>query len=113
MREGVTTLLETDKIRQLIEMTVDQYLTTIDLVGRGLRSGQPGAIPTELAPILDRIDMTKDDLADVLTMMEADEPLRGSVAGSRTSCAKEAARRRVRYVLNAFRGGRGRRADGA
>jgi hypothetical protein len=41
--------------RGLLPMTVEAYLSLLDWSGRLLREGKPGAIPSELQPILDRL----------------------------------------------------------
>ena len=89
-------------IRHLLEITVEQYLSTVDLVGRTARTGTQCTIPRDLAPILERLELTAEDLTEVAAAQRGSMP-RGTVAGSPASCAAEAARRGARYVLSAFR----------
>jgi hypothetical protein len=40
-------------------MTRDEYLSLMDWTGQQVRSDKPGAIPTHLAPILDRLEINR------------------------------------------------------
>jgi len=46
--------------RGFLEMTLDQFLTLLDWSGRQLRTDKRGAIPADLAPILQRLDVDVD-----------------------------------------------------
>jgi hypothetical protein len=50
----------------LLSMTLDEYLQLLDWSGRQLRAGKRGAIPANLAPILERLGIEGDDLVDTL-----------------------------------------------
>ena len=43
----------------MLSMTLDEYLSLIDLTGRLIRSDKPGAIPDDLAPLLDRLKINQ------------------------------------------------------
>ncbi len=77
--------------------TVDEYLTVLDATGRILRAGKRGAVPPELAPILARLDLQVEQW--VATMVGWRQ-MAGGAIGSAWSRAREAARRRVRWVKN-------------
>jgi hypothetical protein len=51
----------------LLSLTGDQYLQMLDWSGRQLREGKRGAIPSHLAPILERLGIEGDELLDMLT----------------------------------------------
>lgn len=46
--------------RGFLEMTLDQFLTLLDWSGRQLRTDKRGAIPADLAPILQRLEVDVD-----------------------------------------------------
>jgi hypothetical protein len=50
----------------LLSMTVDEYLKMLDWSGRHLRANKRGAIPANLAPILERLGIEGDELLDTL-----------------------------------------------
>lgn len=50
----------------LLSMTVDQYLQMLDWSGRQLRENKRGAIPSHLAPILERLGIEGDELLDTV-----------------------------------------------
>lgn len=78
-------------------LTVDDYLTLVDLTGRVLKTGKRGAIPVELAPILARLDLSVDRW---LHTMERGRALGGGAIGHAAARATEAARRGLRWVRN-------------
>src|SRR5690606_37754150 len=47
--------------RGFLPMSLDDYLQLLDWTGRQMAPGKRGAIPAELAPILDRLDIATDD----------------------------------------------------
>ncbi len=47
-------------------MSLDQYLQLLDWTGRQLRRDKPGAIATDLEPILERLDCTADSWLDLV-----------------------------------------------
>lgn len=82
--------------RSLLQMTLDQYLTLVDSVGRVVRGAGTGAIPTSLHPILDRLDL---DLQAWLKFIRDPGPMIGTAIGSAANLASEAARRGARWVV--------------
>ena len=50
-----------------LPMGVNDYLRLLDWTGRQIRDDKPGAIPTRLAPILDRLALTDETLLEALT----------------------------------------------
>lgn len=63
-RVSVTGRRASDK--GLLPVTIDQYLTLLDTVGRTLGAGKLGAIPAELAPILERLEVQVDRWYDTV-----------------------------------------------
>jgi len=47
--------------RGFLPMLLDEYLELLDWTGRQIARGKQGAIPAELAPILDRLQIAADD----------------------------------------------------
>jgi hypothetical protein len=54
----------------LLPLSVDAYLTLLDWSGRQLRAGKPGAIPENLAPILERLRIREDRLVESIRHFE-------------------------------------------
>lgn len=50
----------------LNSVSTKEYLSLLDLVGREIVPGKKGSIPMELAPILQRLSLDKDDWLDTL-----------------------------------------------
>ena len=50
----------------LLSMTLEEYLQLLDWSGRQLRANKRGAIPANLAPILERLGIEGDELLDTL-----------------------------------------------
>jgi hypothetical protein len=50
----------------LLTISLDQYLKLLDWSGRQLQAGKRGAIPADLAPILERLGIDGDELLDTL-----------------------------------------------
>jgi hypothetical protein len=50
----------------LLPLTLDQYLRFLDWAGRELRADKRGAIPGDLAPILERLELEADEFLDAL-----------------------------------------------
>jgi REP element-mobilizing transposase RayT len=89
-------------------LTLEQYLTLVDRIGRVLRSGKRGRIPRDLPPILDRL--LKQPLAGahldarrVVEEIASAAKWFGSVLGTRASCAAEATRCNRRRLVSALR----------
>ena len=47
-------------------MSLDQYLQLLDFVGREIRDDKRGAIPAELAPILERLQIREEELTETV-----------------------------------------------
>ena len=87
----------------LLPISLDDYLKLLDWTGRQVRQDKKGAIPSELAPILQRLHINADNLLE--TVSEFDSRFT-HVVGRVESMAKVAirmGRRRVAGVLNASR----------
>jgi hypothetical protein len=50
----------------LLPMSLDEYLRLLDSVGRELRSDKHGAIPADLAPILERLGLQSEQLVETV-----------------------------------------------
>jgi len=83
----------------VLDMTLDEYLTVVDLTGRIVRGDKKGAIPSELASILARLEV---DVGRWVTVMSGVSKLVGTVVGAAHSRAAEAARRGMRWVCDAM-----------
>ena len=81
-------------------MTLDEYLVIVDTTGRIVRPDKSGAIPGELAGILARLQI---DVNRWITVMSGLPKLFGTVVGTATSRASEAARRGMRRVCDVMR----------
>ena len=75
----------------------DTYLTLLDATGRIVRAGKRGAIPSTLAPILARLDVTVEAW---VTAMTGRRSMSGGGVGGREARAAEAERRGARCVQN-------------
>jgi REP element-mobilizing transposase RayT len=85
-------------------LTLEDYLTLVDKLGRLVRSGKRGRIPRDLPPILERLQF---DARGVMAAMASTARLFGSVWGTRASCAEEAARCQRARVVSALQLGSG------
>jgi len=54
----------------LLPITLNDYLELLDWTGRTTREGKPGAIPEELAPILERLEINQDIWTDLVTKFD-------------------------------------------
>ncbi|MBA2479151.1 MAG: transposase [Planctomycetes bacterium] len=75
----------------------DDYLELVDQTGRIVRKGKRGAIPSHLAPILERLDV---DLERWLAAMANGGRFGGSAIGCAWARAKEAVRRGVKWIVD-------------
>jgi hypothetical protein len=50
----------------LLNMTLDEYLQLLDSVGRALRAEKRGAIPADLAPILERLGLQSEQFVETV-----------------------------------------------
>jgi hypothetical protein len=78
--------------------TIDDYLRLLDASGRMLRQGKRGAIPPELAPILERLDLSVD--AWLATMLGWRMFAFSSALGHASERAAEAGRRGLAWIRN-------------
>jgi len=78
--------------------TPDDYLTLLDATGRLLKQGKRGNIPPELAPILQRLDLSVD--AWLATMLGWRMFALGAALGHHAARATEATRRGLRWLRN-------------
>ncbi len=83
-----------------LSIPLDEYLRIVDLTGRAMRADKPGAIPDELAPILERLNV---DPARWSAQMCRGGRGVGTVIGSAIHRAREAARRGGHWVVSAMR----------
>jgi hypothetical protein len=66
-------------------MTVDEYLKLLDWTGRQVRLDKRGAIPADLAPILDRLQITGELwVATVLPFRRSHPPIANHVVTAKT-----------------------------
>jgi hypothetical protein len=78
-------------------ITLDAYLELVDATGRVVVAGKRGAIPPELAPILERLDL---DVATWLRLMGSGGGFGRGAVGALTSRAREALRRGARWLMD-------------
>lgn len=76
-------------------MSLSKYLELLDWTGRQLRSGKQRTIPSELAPILERLGLDPVGWCDLVQKFGK---LFKRAAGNADSLASEAARRGQRYL---------------
>ena len=82
-------------------ITLDEYLTLVDETGRIVRGDKRGAIPTNLAPILDRLRI---DLDAWLSLMRSGGHFGLGSFGALASRAREALRRGAKWIVNTTAG---------
>jgi len=77
-------------------LSVDDYIELLDAIGRVLRSSKRGAIPAQLAPILQRLDIEAESW---LRVMLSHGSFLGTAVGSAIAIGTEAIRRGLRWVV--------------
>jgi hypothetical protein len=82
-------------------VTLDEYLTLVDETGRIVRGDKRGAIPANLAPILDRLRI---DLDAWLSLMRSGGHFGLGSFGALASRAREALRRGAKWIVNTTAG---------
>lgn len=82
-------------LKGFLSMSLTKYLELLDWTGRQLRSGKRGAIPSELAPILERLGLDADGWCDLVQKFGK---LFKRAAGTAERLATEAARRGQGYL---------------
>ena len=75
----------------------DDYIHLVDATGRAVRADKRGAIPADLLPILERLDIQVDDW---IAAMRRGGRFIGAAIGHYAARAAEAARRGVRWIRN-------------
>ena len=78
-------------------LSVDDYLTLVDLTGRVLRAGKRGVIPAALPPMLERLNLPIESWLETMGRRRA---LSGGTVGDAHARASEAVRRGLRWVRN-------------
>ncbi len=76
-------------------MSLTKYLELLDWTGRQLRSGKRGAIPSELSPILERLDL---DVSGWCELVQKFGKLFKRAAGSAKHLSAETTRRGQGYM---------------
>jgi hypothetical protein len=82
-------------------ITLDDYLTLVDVTGRLVRGDKRGAIPAHLAPILDRLRI---DLDAWLALMRSSGHFGIGSFGALASRVREALRRGAKWIVNTTAG---------
>jgi hypothetical protein len=82
-------------LKGFLSIPLARYLKLLDWTGRQIRSGKRGAIPSHLAPILERLGLDGDSWCDLVAQFGK---LFKRAAGTADSLAQEAARRGQRYM---------------
>ena len=82
-------------------VTLDEYLTLVDETGRLVRGDKRGAIPANLAPILDRLRI---DLNAWLSLMRSAGHFGLGSFGALASRAREALRRGAKWIIDTTAG---------
>ena len=82
-------------------VTLDEYLTLVDETGRIVRGDKRGAIPTTLAPILDRLHL---DLTAWLALMRSGGHFGLGSFGALASRASEALKRGATWIIDTTAG---------
>jgi len=85
---------------QIPTISLDEYLELVDATGRLIVSGKRGTIPSQLAPILERLQIDVDRWLDV---MLHDGAFLGTAVGKRLSLTAEAARRGIKWIADKTR----------
>ncbi|MBC8355695.1 MAG: hypothetical protein H8E66_27265 [Planctomycetes bacterium] len=82
-------------LKGFLSMSLSKYLELLDWTGRQLRSGKRGTIPSELAPILERLGL---DAVSWCDLVQKFGKLFKRAAGTAASLSSEAARRGQNYL---------------
>jgi hypothetical protein len=86
----------------LLALSLEEYVTIVDEVGREVRKKGGGVIPAALAPILERLRI---DGTRWISEMGRGGALIGTVVGTAASRAREAMRRGARWVVSTLEPG--------
>jgi hypothetical protein len=81
----------------LLPLSVEEYISIVDEVGREMRRKGDGVVPARLAPILERLGIGGSKLIGEMTRTGE---LIGTVVGAAASRAREALRRGARWVVS-------------
>jgi hypothetical protein len=82
-------------LKGFLSMSLAKYLELVDWTGRQIRTGKRGAIPAQLAPILERLGLDAAGWCDLVTQFGK---LFKRAAGTADSLSREAARRGQHYL---------------
>ena len=80
----------------ILSLSLEKYLELLDWTGRQIRSDKRGAIPASLAPILDRLQIAREQWLDAIASFDQRF---GRIIGSATALSSAAQR-----VGHGFRG---------
>lgn len=83
----------------MLDMRLDEFLVGLDVSGRIIRDDKPGAIPPDLPPILERLNIDIENWVEILRDVGG---LFGTMIGGPTERQEEASRRGVSRVVSAF-----------
>jgi hypothetical protein len=77
----------------LLSMSLDEYLKLLDWAGRQRREGKQGAIPADLAPILERLGLAGDEFLDAVAKLPQYFPRLAGPVSALVERAREIGRR--------------------
>ena len=86
-------------LRRPIRGDGDQYIALVDWTSRSGRDGKPGSLPTDLTPILERLEIDSNQWYRETTDLKRRI---GTAVGRAADLAAEAARRGTQRVISAF-----------
>ena len=85
----------------LLPMSLDDYLRLLDWTGRQVRDDKQGAIPADLAPILERLGIVPEEFVETVTTFSRRFPRLAGPVERLTGRAKEVGRRWLHGVRHA------------
>ncbi len=87
----------------LLPMSLDDYLRLLDWTGRQVREDKRGAIPADLAPILERLGIVPEEFVETVTTFSRRFPRLAGPVEQLAARAKEVGRRWLHGVRQAAR----------
>ena len=87
----------------LLPMSLDDYLRLLDWTGRQVREDKRGAIPADLAPILERLGIVPEEFVETVTAFSRRFPRLAGPVEQLAARAKEVGRRWLHGVRHAAR----------
>ena len=90
----------------LLSMSLDDYLRLLDWTGRQIREDKRGAIPADLAPILERLGIVPEEFVETVTTFSRRFPRLAGPVEQLAARAKEVGRgwlHGVRHAARVFR----------